>query len=268
VSRVPGTAIDEQRLTRYLLGLLPQVENQRLDEACIVDDEMAAALRIVEDDLVDAYLGGQLPADLREPFEAHYLSSARRRGQVRFEQKFLDAVDRAATPPRERERAPGSRRPMPRVRRVTAIAAVAAALIVAFGAALFEAGKSRQGAHRTETTIETASAAVPVLLPQTRAVDLVPVIVVPAAADTLAVRLRLESNDFQRYSVTLTDLLSNRIEWRGEAAVEPRDEQLPSIAVTIPARRLKSQHYTFALSGQRGGRSEVIASYTFQVARR
>jgi len=65
------TPLDDQQLVRYLLGLLPPHEADRFDEASVVDDEVAARLRGVEDDLVDAYVRGTLAIDLRERFESH-----------------------------------------------------------------------------------------------------------------------------------------------------------------------------------------------------
>ena len=48
-------APDDRHLASYLLGLLPEEEAERLDEASVVDDELASRLCGVEDDLVDAY---------------------------------------------------------------------------------------------------------------------------------------------------------------------------------------------------------------------
>ena len=57
---------------------LPE-DAERLDEASIVDDEIAARLRMVEHDLVDAYVRGRLTGDTLARFESHYLASPRRR---------------------------------------------------------------------------------------------------------------------------------------------------------------------------------------------
>jgi hypothetical protein len=86
----------DQQLAHYLLALLPDEEIERLDEATVVDDEVALRLRIVEQDLVDAYVSGTLDGELLQRFESHYLKSPRRRARVRFARSFLRAVDRAA----------------------------------------------------------------------------------------------------------------------------------------------------------------------------
>jgi len=268
--RVPtaDTVVDDHdRHVRYLLGLLPEVENRRLDESSVVDDDVAARLRVVEDDLVDAYVSGQLAPELREPFEQHYLSSPRRRRNVQFARSLLDAVDRAAAAPLDRRRALHPRSAPLRLRRVRALAAVAAVLAVAVGAALFEAARVRQTSRSVPTSVGLASEPQVLLLPQTRAGETVPTVVIPASAETVAVQLRLESNDFRSYQVTLTDLVSSRIAWRSDAVVAPTGTAAPSIAFRVPARRLKPQHYSFVLAGQRAGTPETIASYTFQIVR-
>jgi hypothetical protein len=93
------SAHDDQQLVKYLLGLLPDDEAEHLDEATIVDDEVAARLQNVEDDLVDAYVSGALDEATRERFESYYMASPRRREKVRFARRFLHVVDRAR--PRE-----------------------------------------------------------------------------------------------------------------------------------------------------------------------
>jgi hypothetical protein len=86
---------DDQQLAGYLLGLLSDEEAQRLDEASIVNDDVALRLRVVEHDLVDAYVTGTLPGDMLQLFESRYLTSPRRRQNVAFARKLLSAVDRA-----------------------------------------------------------------------------------------------------------------------------------------------------------------------------
>jgi hypothetical protein len=85
---------DDKQLVRYLLGLLPEPEAEQLDEASIADDEVAARLHAVEDDLVDAYVTGTLDRETRDRFESFYLASPRRRAKVEFAKRFLAAVDR------------------------------------------------------------------------------------------------------------------------------------------------------------------------------
>jgi len=89
---------DEQQLVRYLLGLLPEEETERLDELTMVDDKIAWRLRAAENDLVDSYLMGKLSAEMLDRFESLYLASPRRRQKVEFAAGFLRAVDRVTVP--------------------------------------------------------------------------------------------------------------------------------------------------------------------------
>ena len=93
MSLLRDSAVDSERLVRYLMGLLPQEEADRLDEQSIVDDDVACRLLTVENDLVDAYVRETLEPDLRLRFESHYLASPLRRRRVKFARRFLAAVD-------------------------------------------------------------------------------------------------------------------------------------------------------------------------------
>ena len=70
---------DEQLVTRYLLGSVPEAEAERLDELSFADEEFANRLAAVENDLVDAYVHGELAAEARDRFQSYYLSTSRRR---------------------------------------------------------------------------------------------------------------------------------------------------------------------------------------------
>ena len=75
-------------LTQYLLGMLPEPEAERFDELSLTDDEFAEALKVAENDLVDAYAQGELAGEAMEQFKAHYLASPLRREKVKFSQAF------------------------------------------------------------------------------------------------------------------------------------------------------------------------------------
>lgn len=122
----------DKQLIDYLLGLLPEDEADRLDEASIADDAFAARLRDVENDLVDAYIVGALSQARRTEFEAFYLASPRRREKVEFARRFLTAVDRTAA---SAAPAPVAVRPRRYIRCWQAAAAV---LLVACGALMFQ----------------------------------------------------------------------------------------------------------------------------------
>ncbi len=119
-------------MIRYLLGLLPDEEAERLDEASIADDQVAARLRLVEHDLVDAYVRGNLDGETLRRFESYYSSSPRRRENIVFARKFLKAVDRAAVDDdAHAQRTAALVSFPPRSRLVPVLAAAAAILLIA-----------------------------------------------------------------------------------------------------------------------------------------
>ena len=296
------TPLDDQHMVRYLLGLLPPPEADRFDELSVVDDEVAARLRGVEDDLVDAYVRGTLAIDLRERFESHYLASPRRRERVAFAAAFARAVDQAPRP----AAAPSRRvRWMPAL--LPALAVAAALLLVASAGLLFESVRLGRGlsiaesnraalerrardlaqeiadlrAANAEIAQQLARAPVApaapdtktialVLLPQTRSAGTIPVLNRPAAStDRVGFELRLEANEFERYQAGLRDPTSNKVVWRSEWVAARASAEGASVRVAVPHALLKPQHYTLDLAGRTGTEpAHVVGSYAFEVVPR
>jgi hypothetical protein len=92
---------DDKLLTDYLLGSLSEEEAERLDELSFTDDELAARLRVVENDLVDAYARGEMTGATLERFKSHYLASPMRREKAAFARGFQDLLRQAVTTERE-----------------------------------------------------------------------------------------------------------------------------------------------------------------------
>jgi hypothetical protein len=296
------TPLDDQQLIRYLLGLLPLNEADRFDEASVVDDEVAARLRGVEDDLVDAYVRGTLAIDLRERFESHYLASPRRRERVAFAAAFARAIDEA---PRLAPSLSWRRRSIPAL--LPALAVAATLLLVASAGLLFESVRLGRGLSVAESDraaldrrardlesqnadlraanaeiakqlarAQTPAAAAPdvkavalVLLPQTRSVGTVPVLQLAAPRDDrVGFELRLDANEFNRYQVGLRDPTSNAIIWRSDWIGAKASADGASVGVAVPLALLKPQHYTLDLVGRTGAdAAHVIGSYAFEVTR-
>jgi hypothetical protein len=77
-----------QVITQYLLGTLPEVERDRFDELSITSQEFAEVLSASEKDLIDAYVQGELSGTMLAQFESHYLASPIRRERVEFAEAF------------------------------------------------------------------------------------------------------------------------------------------------------------------------------------
>jgi len=297
---------DDQQLLRYLLGQLPDEDIERLDEASVVDDDVALRLRVVEHDLVDAYVTDTLDRDMFVPFESRYLSTPQRQQQVRFARGFMRAIDHAA-----RARPPAARfKVSSRITMSPRFMTAAALMLVVSGALLFQAMQWRNGLYDAQTAnlaldrraraaeqaltdqratqdamsteiarLREAAARTPsgtasapivtlVLHPQTRAVGPVPTVVVPVQMDALTVELRIESNDAPRYDATLTDAATNQTVWKRGSLTAVSRGGTTTVFVAIPARLLDSQHYSVALTAAGADDPIVVASYSFEVVRR
>ena len=60
---------NEDVLVRYLLGQLSEEEQEQIEEQYIGDGDFLDQLLVVEDDLIDDYVTGSLPAQDRLHFE-------------------------------------------------------------------------------------------------------------------------------------------------------------------------------------------------------
>ncbi len=79
---------DNNLLTQYLLGTLAEAQTEECDERSFIDDDFAARLEAAENDLVDAYVRGEITGGNLKAFESHYLASPRRREKVAFAKSF------------------------------------------------------------------------------------------------------------------------------------------------------------------------------------
>jgi hypothetical protein len=87
-----------QTITRYLLGELSEGERSALEERYFADPRVFEEVSAAETALVDDYVRGKLPADLRRRFEQAYLADAGRRSRVRFAAALASKVDQAGAP--------------------------------------------------------------------------------------------------------------------------------------------------------------------------
>jgi hypothetical protein len=276
---------DDQRLIHYLLGTLTADEAEELDELSMTDEDFAGRLRVVEDDLVDAYARGDLDAGARTRFESRYLAVPGAHERLRFAEAFEIHQKRGASP------APARAVPLPTAsRRLPMWALAAAASIVLAVASYVLLQRTTARPAQTEVppgvvksqpgppTVETPTAPAPtqadesviamVLMPPTRGPGESAALTLPRGATTVEIRLTLESDDFKGYEVVLKDLKTDRALWRSprlQSTASAADRVVP---VRIDAARLNSERYTLDLIGYRGeGRGEVITSYTFRVIR-
>jgi methionine-rich copper-binding protein CopC len=96
----------EERIIAYLLKELPEEELERLEEECFEQERWPVHVNLAEEDLVDAYLRGELAPERRERFEQNYLTTEARRERVRFAAALLRRVDEYNEVPSEADARP------------------------------------------------------------------------------------------------------------------------------------------------------------------
>ena len=83
-----SNSTNQEVITQYLLGGLPELEKERLEELSVTSEEFVDSLSASEKDLIDAYVQGELSGSMLAQFESHYLASPVRRERVEFAEAF------------------------------------------------------------------------------------------------------------------------------------------------------------------------------------
>jgi hypothetical protein len=276
---------DDDQLVRYLIGSLDEQDAERFDELSVSDDEFAGRLRTVENDLIDAHARGELSAEMRAGFEAHYLSRPGRMERLRFAEAWAFRQSRAASTNAAAPVRDFRYRPARRIF-VWPLGVAAAIVVVVLGYVLLSRSSlsvpSRQTAPPTvateepksppqaagsgATTSRTRAAPVAiVLMPSTRGIREIASFAIPSGARTVEARLVLDGDDFPTYDVTLKDF-GDRVLWNGIGLTSSSAGPDRVVVATFDAGVLKPQRYTLDLRGHRAsGGSEAITSYPFRV---
>lgn len=84
---------------RFLLGNVSESERAETEDLFLANDDFYQELLIAEDDLIDAYVRGELPASEHALFEQWRLASERRQERVEFARTLFDSVSNKAAAP-------------------------------------------------------------------------------------------------------------------------------------------------------------------------
>ena len=291
---------DDQLVVQYLLGSIPEEEAGRLDELSIANDDFAERLRAAENDLVDAYVMGELSGESLERFRSHYLASPYRRERVRFAESLLALCDRAPVASRQNERTGRWQGQWWAFSPVWTFAAAACLMLLAGGYLLRDNSRLREQVTRVEVDREALqkshrdlqrqiqeqripAAEVPasqppaqssvgamalVLLPQTRGGGPLTTIALLPGTDQAKFQLELESGDFDSYQAVLKDPSTGRTVWSSGKVKSASRGDSKLVSIGLPAGLLRTQNYVLDLFGvPRTGAGEFLSSYAFRVVR-
>ena len=102
------TSNNEKAIRRYLLGELTEAEQIQLEQQYFSDADIFEQFLVIEDQLIDDYIRGQLGRRDCDRFEKHFLASAKRRERVELARSLIKTVSRPSA-----ARAQGSSAPLP-----------------------------------------------------------------------------------------------------------------------------------------------------------
>ena len=86
--------IEREELRAYLLGTLDEDHKTQFEERILTEPDVYEELLLVEEELIDQYLAGDLSAIEQQQFESHFLITAERQKNLRFGkllQKYADS---------------------------------------------------------------------------------------------------------------------------------------------------------------------------------
>ena len=267
---------NRETLRQYLLGQLPEADLSQIEERLMSDSNVYEELSILENELIDHYVRGQMSAIDRTRFE-HYLRSNQIQQKVRFARAFTRYVDAAdqevmistplvahpsVTPPEDglsRSRSKQRSFPFwPFQKPAYTYAFVAVLLVIVAGLAwvtiqsLGPAGRGRV----FEATLVPGDVL--------REGGETQTISIGQGSDIVRLKLILSDNQSQDYQVNVLASDGSSVLLRDQL-ISKEDTGRKSLSVDIPAKTLKPDTYRIKLGGRTSGPYEELASYTFRV---
>lgn len=276
----------------YLLGRLDPEADELDNRLMLGDPSVENVLGAAEDELIDAYLRGELSAEDTERFQEHFLRSATRREKVAFAESLHRYVDDAAeaTP----EIRPGQES---RFREALSDAkhrfsglwewspapawsyALAGLLLIALiGGVWALAGKLRLEGRLDELTAEIArleEEAAATLSSQIATVWLSPGLlrdlgtverlILPAGPGLARVQLDIGVDDYGSYRAALHDADGDELWTQSKLTAAVVGDKV-AITVTLPSELLPSGDYSIRVNGVSStGELEPVGRYYFRV---
>jgi methionine-rich copper-binding protein CopC len=254
------------RVVSYLLGQMSGEESEQLEDECFALKHWPSQVKIIEDELIDAYLHHDLSPEQRELFERNYLTTAERQERVRVVAALLrqvcqrdDVVERPVVGRADGTWAERLKAFWGGRSRGLRVASAVAALVIIGGVSWLYLARVRPpravATLRLTSSVINRSEGV-----QARTIKLSP------DADALRVFLMLpdHATPAPHYRVEL-DELDNEEGETTTLAVEGQEAQ--AVSVLIPASRLRRGQYALTLFAVRvdGTEQPVFGSYVFAV---
>lgn len=257
----------QQDVRLWLLGLLSQEQGELLEQHLITDAPAFDEISLVEEELIDEYLSGELSEQESVAFESYFMNSSERRQQFRVAKAFRSYVEREDPFGRhtdsEGENLSSFVKQQPlflaslNAWKVPLTAAVSIVVIVIVWISF-----------RTSPTTRGPSLAV-FLEPavQTREGGTLQQINVPSNIQTIELHAKLSKGQSRNYRAVLFDAGGNTILTNDNPTIDTSGSEIDVVVVPVPAGRLTRGQYRLQLDiTYPDGHLETAASYRFVVA--
>jgi hypothetical protein len=268
-------------IRRYLLGRLDDAGREQFEERFVKDAKFREAALIFEEELIDDYLAGLLPADEQAHFDAHYLAGPRQRQELTLAQAIREyALEKAEAAPAILPKGP--RRKLLDFltgRGGFSALVVAGVLLVTVVGSWVWWMSGWQGKEPQLVTDDAVArlnklpySAEPVLsVPLTefhnRASGQGQKFSVPGGIEIVQLQLALPAAPYQSYQATLRVTDGEELFTVSDLSAQ-QTEAGRLLNLRLPARLLMPHDYTLSVSGRTtDGRAESIADYYFRVLR-
>ena len=255
---------NSELIRKYLLGILPEEQSQDLEEQLLTSSDLREELLIVEDELIDDYLCGELSEAEQKQFDTHFLQAPERQQNLRFAKTFERYVADAEIPVTADNgfRTPVTTSVPPHVfakgspgLRFALMAVLLLAVLVGIWAVIrfqssntvyqsivvrLEPGRVREGGQISRVSV-------------------------PAGAGTVQLELVVPNDDYSEYRAVVESSNSTAV-WTGGPLPAIKTEGSKHVVCSVPAGLLKHDDYTVTLSGYyTQGSYDEVARYSFRV---
>lgn len=253
------------RIRPYLLGLVSNEEQTKIEEHLLTNNDFYEEVLIEEDELIDDYLAGQLSSSDRQVFESHFLATIERQKKVRFGKAFKRYATHNPAPAPSPLRWWSSLTNLLPTRSPVTSTALAGVVLAVLAGVLWLALKNESqqrpaGPHSIATAVLTPG------MSRDHAGNLTKILITPDK-DTVQLRLAMPAVDYQKYRVEILSAQGAKV-WTGTDLATQQLADGKFIVLNLPENIFQRDDYQVRLSGELPDSNfEDAASYRFQVHR-
>jgi hypothetical protein len=268
------------KIRQYLLGKLDEAGQQQVEERVVADSAYKEEVFIVEEELLEDYLSGELTPLERELFRRHYLSAPRQREKLKIAQALNKFAAKVSPPePAKSHWLQAFLNSFRSQGRLVQLAAGALALVLIAGAWIFFQAwrtRSQQAALQAELTrLNDPRSFNPASDSSVLAVTFAPLLLreqgeltkLTITSETKIVQLHLPvtTDQYQRYRATLKVDGGAEV-FKFEGVPERTIDQRKVLVLQLPSRILTTSDYLLTISALTSDGAFVdVADYPFRV---